>query len=180
MEPAPLWPNGGPHNPITGLPELDPPIYVQIDERYSARLGTLEEREWLATEITVRKPVIASHDDALERQIRDAGVVMPRTPPGSQFMVSRRIFRMEDGFDGAWLEAVLYIPAWNRPEDIEYECFLSILSLWNSWWLADDLAGTQSAPIPVLARTVGLINAGTHWRGALSMAALEDELKPRK
>lgn len=55
-----------------------------------------------------------------------------------------------------------------------------MLTGWNAWWLADDLAGLPDAPMTVLSRAVGLINIAIHWRTAIAMAALERDLEPRK
>ena len=176
----PLWVTGGEYDERTGFPIPSGPIHLQIDERYRHKLGYEGDPVWMATEVTARTIAIPSHDGSLERQVRDAGVIFARAPKGSHFMVSRRIFPMGDTPEAAWIEAVCYFPANAEIEDRSMEVFGAIMSGWNSWWMADDLAGTGDAPMPVLSRAVGLVNAGVHWRTALSMAALEQELEPRK
>ena len=177
MNLPPLWETGGPYSQHTGLPLITTKIFLQISERYSTVLGHPEPAQYMAAEVTARTIAIPSHDDALERQIKDSSSILRHSPKGSRFTVERRIFPMNRPAEAAWLEAVLYFPAETPVDNAEAEVFAAMETLWHAWWLADDLAGTASAPVKVLGRAVEHINTGIHWSTALSMAALEQDQK---
>ena len=180
MKLPPLWGDGGEYDEATGFPVMTGPIYLQASLKYRHILGEPGEPEYFASEVLARAAVFGSHADGFERQLRDAGVILARAPKGSNFMVERRIFPMNEPAGCAWLEVIVYFPADAQVEDRNQEIVCAMQTAWNCWWMADDFAATADAPVPVLSRAVGLVNAGVHWRTALSMAALEAELEPQK
>lgn len=120
---------------------------------------------------------VSSNAKDIERQMRDAGVILARTWFGSQRLTNRGYQRFQED-NGVWLDVELTFQSDDNPPDFQQEVALAMVPVWVSWWLADKAVEVIGLSPYVLTRAADLISLGTEWRTALSMAELESMSDP--